>query len=151
MVRAVLFMCMFLGSALEWESEAFGESSRIPNSELALTSPSLCEDSGLNLTNSSLMTFGGGSNCRSGEEDELASTILFSSRQDPFNLQTASNIPSLAKQGGSRIVQASNDIPLMARHLSAGLHMAYRDPFLRSENSPSATNRMGAQFVLKGD
>ncbi len=150
-MRAVLYLLIFLGMAFGWGSWALGETSRIPNPELALSSSGLCENSGLNQTDSSFIILGGVSNCQYGEEDELSSTILFSAKQDPFNLQTAGNIPSLVKQGGSRIVQASNDIPLMARHLTAGLHMAYRDPFLRSENAPSATNRMGAQFVLKGD
>lgn len=149
MVRTVLCVVIFLGTVTGWGSAALGETSLIQHHWFAQNPP--CRNSGLAPTDSSFALTDSSANCPHTDGDELPSTIHFSAKQDPFNLQTAGNIPSLIKQGGSRVVQASNDIPLMARHLTAGLHMAYRDPFLRSENAPSATNRMGAQFVLKGD
>ncbi|MGE0472757.1 MAG: hypothetical protein AB7P17_03900 [Nitrospirales bacterium] len=151
MVRTVLYVCIFLGIVCGWGSGAFGETSLIPNQWFTQSPTGLCRNTAHTPTGSSLMLMSSAADCQHAEEDEFPSTIHFSAKQDPFNLQAAGNMPSLVKQGGSRIVQASNDIPLMARHLTAGLHMAYRDPFLRSENAPSATNRMGAQFVLKGD
>ncbi|HBP88651.1 MAG TPA: hypothetical protein DD706_13240, partial [Nitrospiraceae bacterium] len=58
--------------------------------------------------------------------------------------------PSLARQGGSSLYEASNDIPLFQEALKAGVQMVYRDPFVTDNSSTPSTNRMGAQIVIKG-
>lgn len=84
-------------------------------------------------------------------KDEYALTRFnFNQKREPFNLQNARDMPSLASQGGSSLYEASNDIPLFHEALSAGVQMVYRDPFVTENSATPLTNRMGAQIVLKG-
>jgi hypothetical protein len=70
--------------------------------------------------------------------------------REPFNLQAVRDMPSLVSQGGSSLLQASNDISLFHEVLTAGVKMVYRDPFVTSNTATPLSNRMGAQIVLKG-
>jgi len=74
----------------------------------------------------------------------------FALKREPFNLQAVRDMPSLVSQGGSSLLQASNDIALFHEALTAGVKMVYRDPFVTSNSATPLTNRMGAQIVLKG-
>lgn len=74
----------------------------------------------------------------------------FTQKREPFNLQGARDMPSLMKQGGSSLYEASNDISLFHEALTAGVQMVYRDPLVTDNSAPPSTNRMGAQIVLKG-
>ena len=74
----------------------------------------------------------------------------FEMKREPFNLQGVRDMPSLLNQGGSSLLQASNDISLFHEALTAGVKMVYRDPFVTSNSVTPFTNRMGAQIVLKG-
>ena len=74
----------------------------------------------------------------------------FALKREPFNLQAVRDMPSLLNQGGSSLLQASNDISLFHEALTAGIQMVYRDPFVTSNSTIPFTNRMGAQIVLKG-
>lgn len=57
---------------------------------------------------------------------------------------------SMTSQGGSDLYEASNDIPLFQEALTAEVQMMYRDSFVTENSSTPFTNRIGAQFVLKG-
>ncbi|MEO6203563.1 MAG: hypothetical protein ABIU05_26410, partial [Nitrospirales bacterium] len=59
-------------------------------------------------------------------------------------------MPSLMKQGGSSLYEASNDISLFQEGLTAGVQMVYREPLVTDNSGTSSANRMGAQIVLKG-
>jgi len=74
----------------------------------------------------------------------------FTRKREPFNLEAARDMTSLVSQGGTSLLQASNDIPLLHEALTAGVQMMYRDPFVTSDSATPGTNRMGAQVVLKG-
>jgi hypothetical protein len=74
----------------------------------------------------------------------------FTRKREPFNLEAARDMTSLVNQGGSSLLHASNDIPLFHETLTAGVQMMYRDPFVTSDSATPATNRLGAQIVLKG-
>lgn len=74
----------------------------------------------------------------------------FALKREPFNLQGARDMPSLASQGGSSLLQASNDISLFHEALTAGVQVVYRDPFMPADSATPINNRMGAQIVLKG-
>ena len=74
----------------------------------------------------------------------------FTRKREPFNLEAARDMTSLVSQGGTSLLQASNDIPLLHEALTAGVQMMYRDPFVTSDSTTPGTNRMGAQVVLKG-
>lgn len=89
--------------------------------------------------------------CPREKEKGIFSRFNFSSQKIPFNLKNARDVPSLLNQGGSKILQAKNEFPLLAKHLTAGIQVAYRDPFLEAGTPPSTTDRMGAQLILKGD
>ncbi|MCA9463140.1 MAG: hypothetical protein KC563_03420 [Nitrospira sp.] len=150
MVRTVLYILMVLGVMASGRSVVFGETSLLQKNWFAPRMASFCKNSESpnSINRFSLRS----SNCQQGGGGEpTPSSLTFSKNQEPFDIQKATNLPSLANQGGSRIVQASKEIPLLARHLTAGLQLAYRDPFLQSAALPSLTNRMGAQIVLNGD
>ncbi len=74
----------------------------------------------------------------------------FSRKREPFSLQSIHHISSWGHQGGSRLFQAGNTIPLLSDALSAGIEMVYRDPFLMSSSTHSRMNHMGAHMFLKG-
>jgi len=74
----------------------------------------------------------------------------FALKREPFNLQAVRDMPSLVNQGGSSLLQASNNISLFHEALTAGVQMVYRDPFVTSNSATPLNNRMGAQIVLKG-
>ena len=74
----------------------------------------------------------------------------FTRKREPFNLEAVRDMNSLVNQGGSSLLHASNDIPLFHETLTAGVQMMYRDPFVTSDSATPATNRLGAQIVLKG-
>ena len=74
----------------------------------------------------------------------------FTQRREPYNLQGARDMPSVASQGGSSLYEASNDISLFHEALTAGVQMVYRDPFITDNSATPITNRTGAQFVIKG-
>ncbi|MDH4193953.1 MAG: hypothetical protein OEY80_13190 [Nitrospirota bacterium] len=74
----------------------------------------------------------------------------FALKREPFNLQAVRDMPSLVNQGGSSLLQASNNISLFHEALTAGVQMVYRDPFVTSNSATPLTNRMGARIVLKG-
>ena len=74
----------------------------------------------------------------------------FTQKREPFNLQSARDMPSLVRQGGSSLYEASNDISLFHEALTAGVQMVYRDPLVTDNSATPSTNRMGAQIVLKG-
>ncbi len=74
----------------------------------------------------------------------------FTQKREPFNLQGARDMPSLMKQGGSSLYEASNDISLFQEGLTAGVQMVYREPLITDNSATPSANRMGAQFVLKG-
>ncbi len=88
--------------------------------------------------------------CTDSTGDYSLSRFNFVVKQEPFNLQSVRDMSSLASQGGSRIEQASDDIPLIHEFLTAGVQMVYRDPLVASNSATPLTNRMGAQVVLKG-
>ncbi len=84
-------------------------------------------------------------------KDEYALTRFnFTQKREPFNLQSARDMPSLVNQGGSRLYETSNDISLFQEALTAGIQMVYRDPLVTDNSATPFTNRMGAQIVIKG-
>ncbi len=94
--------------------------------------------------------FSNTSPCRESTGEYSLTRFNFSQKRESYNLQAAQDMPSLLSQGGSRLLQASNDISLFHEALSAGVQMVYRDPIMNSNAATPLTNRMGAQIVLKG-
>ena len=151
MVRTVLCILMVLGAIVQWESASFGETALLPGNWYAQGFSSFCSNSHPSSKNFSHVFTLRSSNCHSDKKKDIISHLTFSKSQESFDLQKANNPSSLANQGGSRIFKVSNEIPLITRHLTAGIQMAYRDPFVQSGSPPSLTGRMGAQVVLNGD
>jgi hypothetical protein len=151
MVRTVLCIVMVLGAMAQWGSASFGETLLLPKGWFAQSSSNFCRNLDHALTGTRSGSFLLSSTCQPGGRESMPSSITFSKKQEPFDLQKVPNLPSLGKQGGSRIVQVSKEIPLIAQHLTAAIQLAYRDPFLQSASVPPLTQRMGAQIVLNGD
>lgn len=74
----------------------------------------------------------------------------FSEQREPLSLQHIRDVSSLVHQGGSRLFQTTKMVPLLSNALSAGIEMAYRDPFLSINATPSSTSQLGTHLVLKG-
>ena len=74
----------------------------------------------------------------------------FSEKYPDFSLRQIPDVASLRQQGGSRLFQAANTIPLVSKALSMEIEMVYRDPFLSTNSTSSSTTQLGTQVVLKG-
>ncbi len=74
----------------------------------------------------------------------------FSEERKPLSLRHIHDVSSLAHQGGSRLFQTTKMVPLLSNALSAGIEMAYRDPFMNINATPSSTSRLGTHLVLRG-
>ncbi len=74
----------------------------------------------------------------------------FSEHREPLSLQHIRDVSSLAHQRGSGLFQTTKMIPLLSNALSAGIEMAYRDPFLNINATPSSTSRLGTHVVVRG-
>ena len=74
----------------------------------------------------------------------------FSEERKPLSLQHIRHVSSLAHQGGSRFFQTTKMVPLLSNALSAGIEMAYRDPFLSINAIPSSRSQLGTHLVLRG-
>lgn len=74
----------------------------------------------------------------------------FSQTEERFSLKKIRAISFLNQQGGSRLFQVANTIPLFSNALSAGIEMKYRDPFLSVNSTPLLTTQLNTQVVLKG-
>jgi hypothetical protein len=90
--------------------------------------------------------------CPEPPQESSLSRFNFVLKRESFNLRHVRDMPSLLNnQGGSRLLQATYDSLLFNDALTAGVKMAYRDPFWVSGSATPLTNRMGALFVLKGE
>ena len=74
----------------------------------------------------------------------------FSEQREALSLQHIRNVSSLAHQGGSRLFQTTKMVPLLSKTLSAGIEMAYRDPFLSINTTPSSMSQLGTQLIVSG-
>jgi hypothetical protein len=81
--------------------------------------------------------------------DYSLSRFNFNQTHESFNLQNARDMPTLVNQGGSSLYEASNDIPLFHKALTAEVKMVYREPFVTENAATPVTNRMGAQIAFK--
>jgi len=151
MVRTVLCILMVLGAMVQWGGASFGETTLLPTNWYAQGFYRFCRNSHHSSKNFNRVFPLRPLNCRPDKRKNMISHLTFSKSQESFDLQKADTLPSVANQGGSRILKVSNEIPLITRHLTAGIQMAYRDPFIQSGSVPSLTGRMGAQIVLNGD
>ena len=76
--------------------------------------------------------------------------FYFSKKHEAITLQHIQDTSSWVHQGGSRLFQAGNMIPLVSNALSAGIKIVYRDPFLGINSVPSSATQLGTQLVLRG-
>ncbi len=74
----------------------------------------------------------------------------FSEQREPLSLQHIRDFSSLVHQRGSRLFQTTKMVPLLSNALSAGIEMAYRDPSLGINATPSSTSQLGTHLVLRG-
>ncbi len=155
MARTVLWLCIgvfflpgFAGSAFSQDSLPFAE-------RLGLRTVSysgLCHRSIHSPLGNSFPSPTRTAQCVKPPKDSSLSRFNFVMKRESFNLQHVRDMPSLVNnQGGSRLLQATYDTPLFNEALTAGVKMAYRDPFLGSNSTSPLTNRMGALFILRGD
>lgn len=153
MVRTVLWLVVASLLLPFVNGSAFSADSIPPVDRLGLRTGShsnACGSPSSSLLGRSSSFFSQSAPCNESTGEYSLTRFNFTQKREPFNLQGARDIPSLARQGGSNLYEASNDIPLFHEALRAGVQMVYRDPFVTDSSSTPFTNRMGAQFVLKG-
>ncbi len=90
------------------------------------------------------------SKCKKIFGDSKTKQFRFSEERKPLSLQHIRDVSSLVHQGGSRLFETTKMVPLLSNALSAGIEMAYRDPFLSINATPSSTSQLGTHLVLKG-
>lgn len=92
----------------------------------------------------------GSSQCAKFFDTSALERFKFTQTEERFSLKNIRDISFLSQQGGSRLFQVANTIPLFSNALSAGIEMVYRDPFLGVHSTPSLTTQLNTQVVLKG-
>ncbi|MEE8125229.1 MAG: hypothetical protein V3T42_05395 [Nitrospirales bacterium] len=155
MVRTVLWLCMGVFFLPGLVGPAFSQDA-LPLAERlglrGMSNSGLCHRSSHSPLGNSFSSLPRTTQCAEPPKGPSFARFNFVLKRETFNLQQVRDIPSLInKQGGSRLLQATYDTPLFNEALTAGVKMAYRDPFLDSNKATPLTNRMGALFVLKGD
>jgi len=155
MVQTVLWLCVGVFFLSGFASSVFSQDSLYLAERLGLETMSkadLCHPSVPSPVGNSFPTFIHTAQCPKPPQESSLSRFNFVLKRESFNLQHVRDMPSLLNnQGGSRLLQATYDSLLFNDVLTAGVKMAYRDPFLDSDSATSLTNRMGALFVLKGE
>jgi len=146
LVIGVLFIPLVSGSAFSEDSIPLVDRLGLRTS----SSSDLCHSPGRSSLGNSSPFFSQTTQCTESASEYSLSRFNFAMKREPFNLQPVRDMPSLLSQGGSNLLQASNDISLFHDALTAGVQVVYRDPFMTSNSATPLTNRMGAQIVLKG-
>jgi hypothetical protein len=144
----VFFLPGFASSVFSQDSLLLGERLHLRT----MTTSDLCHPSTPYLLENTFSIRDRTAQCPELQQGSSSSRFNFDLKQQSFNLQHVRDMPSLLNnQGGSRLLQATYDSLLFNDALTAGVKMAYRDPFLDSSSATPLTNRMGALFFLKGD
>jgi len=155
MVRTVLLLCVGVSFLPGFASSVFSQDSLLSAERLGLRTmlkSDLCHSSIPSPVGNSFTTLTQTAQCPESPQGSSLSRFNFVLKRKSFNLEHVRDMPSLLnKQGGSRLLQATYDSLLFNDALTAGVKMAYRDPFLNSSSATPLTNRMEALFVLKGD
>lgn len=153
LVRTVLWLVIGVFFLPLVSGSAFSEDSLPRVDRLGLRTDSnsgLCPSPIPSSLGNSSPFFSQSTQCSGATSEYSLARFNFALKQEPFNLQGVRDMPSLLNQGGSSLLQASNDISLFHEALTAGVQVVYRDPFVTSNSATPFTNRMGAQIVLKG-
>ena len=152
MVRTAFYFCIGLFSVLLLSTAGFAQEVELRLARLGLqtsTTSAVCQAP----NTSAFSPFSSAnqySQCAGFFGTPTPERFNFSEKHEAFSLQHIRNVSSLVHQGGSRLFQASNTIPLVSNALSAGIEMVYRDPFLSINSTPSPTTQLGTQLVLRG-
>ncbi len=152
-MRTALYFCVGIFSTLIWHAGVFAQDVKTRINQLSLrtsTSPSMiCEVP----TSSGLAYFAPPhhySQCARFFGAPNPKRFTFSKKREDFSLQHIRNVSSLVRQGGGRLFQVGNTIPLFSDTLAAKIKMVYRDSFLITNSNHSSPTQLGTQFVLKG-
>ncbi len=151
MVRTVFWLVIGSLFLTGMSESALSEDSSVDRLGLRTGSnANLCRSPTYSSSRNSFQFFSHTSPCSDSKGEYSLTRFNFAQKREPYNLQTAQDMPSLLNQGNSSLLQASNDISIFHEALAAGIQMVYRNPNVTSNVASSSTNRMGAQLVLKG-
>ncbi len=153
MVRTAFYFCIGLFSVSILSSVVFAQNLDRLVTRLGLkttTKSGLCQTSSPSALAYSSSTHQY-SKCEKFFGSSKTRQFRFSEEQKPLSLQHIRDVSSLAHQGGrSRLFQTTKMVPLLSNAFSAGIEMAYRDPFLNINATPSSTSELGTHLVLRG-